>query len=92
MRRQEAESLRDHDVRKHLHADVVQIDLVVVELAAVGDGLFEGGDPALQLLESLVGLELRIVLGHREQAADADAQLLLRRADGGDVARRRSLD
>ena len=46
----------------------------------------------LQLLESFVGLELRIVLGHREQPAHAGAQLLLGRADGGDVAGRRSPD
>src|ERR1700733_9146745 len=87
LRRLKPESLRNHDVGKHLHTDVVQIDLVVVELAAVGDGLFEGGDPALQLLEGFIGLELRIILGHREQATDADPQLLLGRADGGYVAR-----
>src|ERR1700676_3860300 len=86
LRRLKPESLRNHDVRKHFHADVVQIDLIVVELAAVGDGLFEGGDPALQLLESFIGLELRIALGHREQSADARSQLLLGRTDGGYVA------
>ena len=87
LRRKEAEFLRDEHIRKHLHPDVIQIHLVVVQFAAVGDGLFEGDDPALQLLERLVALQLRIVLGDCEQPADAGPQLLLRRADGGDIAR-----
>ena len=83
----EAELLGDDHIRKHLHPDVIQIHLVVVQFAAVGDGFFERDDPALQLLEGLVALQLRIVLGDREQPADAGPQLLLRRADGGDIAR-----
>src|SRR5579862_6593033 len=63
LRREEAVSSGDDGIRKHIHPDVVQIDLIVVQLAAVGDGLFERDDPALQLLEGFVGLELRIVLG-----------------------------
>src|SRR5450432_357620 len=66
LRRQESEFLRDQDVGEHLHANVIQIDLVVVELPAVRDRLFQRDDPALQLLESFVGLELRIVLGDRK--------------------------
>src|ERR1700734_2424685 len=53
LRREEAVSSGDDGIRKHIHPDVVQIDLIVVQLAAVGDRRFERDDPALQLLESL---------------------------------------
>src|SRR5277367_3868830 len=91
VRRWETESLRDQDIGEDLHPNVIQIDLVIVELAPVGDGLFQSSDPALQLLESFVGLQLRIAFGYREQPADADAQLLLGRAYGGDISRHAGL-
>ncbi len=83
---EEAEFLRDHHVREYLHPNIIQVDLVVVEFPAIGDRLFQSGDPALQLLEGLVGLQLRVAFGHCEQPADPGAQLLLGRADGGDIA------
>src|SRR5580692_6394163 len=43
LRGEEAELLRDDDIGKDFHPDVIQIDLVVVEFAAVGDGLFQSG-------------------------------------------------
>src|SRR3984957_18891446 len=51
LRRRKAEPLRDDDIRKDLHSDVIQIDLIVVEFAAGRDGLFQSGDPRLQSLE-----------------------------------------
>src|SRR4030095_9413828 len=73
----EVELPGDDQVREGLQPDVVQVDALVVELAPVGDGLLELGDARLQMAEARVRFELRILLRHREQAAEPGAQLLL---------------
>ena len=62
---------------------------VVEEAARRGDLVLDVGDLGLQLLEVLVGLEVRIGLGQREQLAQRAGQhvlgrRLLRRALRGD--------
>ena len=74
LRRLEAEHAGDDGVGKLLDAHVVDVDGFVIELAAVGDCVLEPGDAALQLQESLVGLEVRVGFGDREQVAEAGAQ------------------
>src|SRR5579863_10212432 len=54
-------------VRELLDTNVIGIDVIVEELAPVGDLFLEVGDAALKLHEIVVGLELRIVLGHGEE-------------------------
>ena len=85
-RRLEVEESRDDQVGERTDADVVQVHGLVVELASVRDAFLEPRDAALQVPEAFVGLQVRVVLGDREQAAESLAKLLLRRADGRDVA------
>src|SRR5689334_24694704 len=56
--RREVQQPRNDDVGELLDADVVAVDRLVVELAAVGDGVLQAGDAAEQRLDRLVGLEL----------------------------------
>src|SRR5512137_1313349 len=44
LRRLELEHARDDQVRESLDADVVEVDRLVVQLAAVGDGFLNLGD------------------------------------------------
>jgi len=46
-----------------LDAHVVQVDRLVVQLTAIGDSAFQSADALLQMAETLVGLELGVVLG-----------------------------
>src|SRR5688572_22757284 len=57
LRRLEIERAGDDGIGELLDADVVDVHRLVVELAPVGDGVFQAGDARLQLLERLVGLE-----------------------------------
>ncbi len=52
---------------------------MVEELAPVGDRVLDGGDALLEHAEGRVGLELRVVLGHREQPAQGALDLLVDR-------------
>ena len=69
--RLEAEETGDEDVGDFSDAGVVGIDVVVEKFAAVGDALFEFADAALQLEKVFVGLELGIIFGDGEQAAQS---------------------
>src|SRR5688572_9794146 len=63
--------LRRHQVRgKALAAGIEIAHHRVVVAARVLDGVLERGELALERHERLVGLELRVGLGHREQRAD----------------------
>ncbi len=55
--------LATNAVRHLLDADVESVHGVVVELAAVGDLVFQIRDSSLQTHEIVVGLQLRIILG-----------------------------
>ena len=68
-----AERACDQQVGELLDAHVVHIDRLVVPLAAVGDGVLERGDAALQLHEVLVGAQLGVGLGDREELPQAAA-------------------
>ena len=87
LRRLEIEHARDDGVGELLDAHVVDIDRLVVKLAAVGDRVFQPGDASLQLLERLIGFQIRILLGEREQAAYARAQAGFGGAQRGNVLR-----
>src|SRR5258707_9543743 len=58
-----------------LDAGVVFLDRVVEEAAAGGDLVFEGGQFARKLLEIAVGLQVRLGLRQRDQAAERAAPL-----------------
>ena len=73
----EVEQSRDDQVRELVDPDVVRVDGRVVVLAAVGDPVLQAGDPCLQVLEALVGLQVRVGLGDREQVAKPHAQQAL---------------
>ena len=73
----EAEQAGNDDIGKLLDTDIVDIDRFVVELAAVGNRVLERADAALQVLEIFVGAQFGIILGHREQIAQAEAQRAL---------------
>ena len=80
-----AERARDQQVGELLDAHVVYIDRLVVPLAAVGDGVLERGDAALQLHEVLVGAQLGVGLGDREDLPQPAAQQLLGGTERGHV-------
>src|SRR5690606_39904636 len=69
-----AEQARQQHIGKLLDAHVVEIDGFVVQLAAIGDAAFQATDALLQVAEALVGAQLRVVLGQREQPPQARAQ------------------
>src|SRR6185436_16097911 len=58
--RPEAENIGDENFGKLLDGDVVDVHGFVIELAAVGNGIFQPGDAADQMLKRLHGLEFRI--------------------------------
>src|SRR5512134_1834600 len=74
-RRLEIERARNDQVGKRLDADVVEVHGLVVELAPVGDRLLEFADACLQVLEAAVRLEVRVVLGEREELPEPLPQL-----------------
>src|SRR4051812_487145 len=75
--RREVAHPRDEVARERLDPVVVAQHGVVVELPRVGDLVLGRGQLLLQVQEVLVGLEVRIRLGHREQALQRPAQLVL---------------
>src|SRR5690606_3637456 len=81
-----AEQARQQHIGKLLDAHVVEIDGFVVQLAAIGDAAFQATDALLQVAEALVGAQLRVVLGQREQPPQARAQTGFGLAQGADVA------
>src|SRR3972149_4842027 len=62
-----SEEVSNHRVRYLLYADVMDVHAFVKELAPVGYLVFELRDPRLELAESLVGLEFRVVFRDREK-------------------------
>src|SRR5579864_4463901 len=66
-----AQEASHKDLRDLADAGVVGVDVVVEELAPVGDAFLQFCDPVLQLEKIFIGLELRIVLGHGKQAAQS---------------------
>src|SRR6266542_2836376 len=67
-----------HDARREALDERVQLrHLVVVELTGEGDLRFGPGQLLLERQEVLAGLELGVVLRHRDQAADPAGQLVL---------------
>ena len=58
--RAEGQQAGDDDVGELLDADVVAVDGLVVELAAVRDRVLQAGDAPEQRLDRLVGLEFRV--------------------------------
>ncbi|SST10505.1 Uncharacterised protein [Acinetobacter baumannii] len=65
-----------------LDAHVVQVHRLVVQLAAIGDPVLQAADALGKELETFVGLELRVVLGQREELPQAGAQAALGLAQG----------
>src|SRR5262249_60744602 len=63
--------------REALAAVVIAVDRIVVELAREGDLVFRGGQLLLQLLDVVVGLELRIGLDQGKYHARGLAEELL---------------
>ena len=70
----EAERAGDDEARERLHRVVVREHGVVVDLAADGDLVLRLGELGLELPEVLVGLELGIRLGDREEPAERRAE------------------
>ena len=65
--RYKIECTGDQQIGKLLDADIVEINRIVEELAAVGDLILELRNPRAELTEGLVGLELRLAFNHHEQ-------------------------
>src|SRR5579872_7567096 len=59
---------RQENIGHLLNAGVVGINVVVEELAAVGDFFFQLGDALLQLHEIIVGLQVGIIFRNRKKA------------------------
>ena len=72
----EAEHAGELGGRHLLDAGVVFLDRIVEEAAAGGDLVLEVGQFAGELLEIGVGLEVRLGLRQRDQAAERAAQLV----------------
>ena len=70
----EAERACDDEARERLHRVVVGEHGVVVDLPADGDLVLRLGELGLELAEVLVGLELGIGLGDREEPAERRAE------------------
>src|SRR3990167_4381303 len=70
----EGEQPGDQHIGELLDTHVVEIDRLVVQLATVGNAVFQTNDALLQVLKALIGLQLRIVLRQCEQLAEAGAQ------------------
>src|SRR5262249_7229773 len=68
--RLEAAHAGDYVGRERLHRGVERLDRAVVELPRVGDLVLGVGQFALQPEEVLVGLEVGVRLGEREQPAE----------------------
>ncbi len=68
--RSEAERACDEGAWDRLDRIVVGQHRVVVDLARDGDPVLRLGDLALELPEVLVGLQLRVRLGHGEEASE----------------------
>src|SRR5690606_36115543 len=81
----EAEGPGQQQVGELRDAEVVQVDRTVVELAAVGVAVLQIGSTRLEMLEGVVGLELRVVLRQGEQLAEARPQARLGPPQGVDV-------
>ena len=77
---------RDERGREGLQLDVVVTHVAVVEAARELDLVLGGGQLLLEIGEGGDGLEVGVVLGYREQAAQALAQHVLGLADLGGVA------
>ena len=81
----EAEQACDHRVRELFDADIVDIDRFVVQLAPVGNGVFQAGNPLLKLHEIIVGLEFRVGFGNGKNLPEAHAQHSFGLAEGLDI-------
>ena len=79
----EAERAREQRGRELLDAGIVLLHRIVEEAPRGRDLVLDVGELALQLLEVLVGLEVRIGLAQREQLPQRAAQHVL----GGDLCR-----
>ena len=83
----EAGSARDQHIGKRLDADVEVAHGAVVVAPRHLQLILDLGELGLQLEEILVGLELRIGLGHRHQLAERALQGARRRGLVADAAR-----
>src|SRR5690606_20854696 len=81
----EGEQARQDHVGKLLDAHVVEVDRLVVKLATIGNRILQAGDALLQMLKALIGLEIRIAFGQREQLAKAATQAALGLAQSPDI-------
>src|SRR6266581_7808607 len=74
----ESEQLGNDGIRELLDANVVDVGSIVVQLATVGDGILKGRDTSQQLHKALVGLEVGVAFGGRDNLPDAGPQSALR--------------
>src|SRR5579864_7499109 len=74
-RRREPAEPRDEDAGERLHPDVVDLDGAVVVVARVGDLVLGIRQLGLQFRVALVRLQLRILLGDRENRSERTAQV-----------------
>src|SRR5579864_5992241 len=64
--------------RERAHGDVVVLHRLNVAVASHGDAVLRAFELRLQIGESLVGLQLRVVLGERHQVTERLSELTLR--------------
>src|SRR5882724_8708853 len=76
--RLEAEEHRGEVVREGAHQRVELLHRLDVALTRDGDAILGALELRLQVAEVLVGLELRVILGHRQQAGEGAGHLALR--------------
>ena len=86
--RLELERLGDEAVGEDLLGRVEARRDVVVELAREADLVLRRGELLHQRLDALVGLQVRVVLGQREEAREGLRQRVLLVGGVGDAARR----
>src|SRR5579864_4532790 len=74
----ETEHLGGEIHRERAHGDVVVLHRLNVAVASHGDAVLRAFELRLQIGESLVGLQLRVVLGERHQVTERLSELTLR--------------